>query len=177
MLFLPPGYELCSGYGNYNYLKIKINAMVMSYQGVRKAPEKEVQQIQVKDYMTTKLITFKPDQSMDEVIGILLKKNISGAPVIDGENNLVGIISEGDCLKEVIRGKYNNSPNHTGQVKDHMSTEVKTIEPGMNIMEAAQMFLNLKLRRFPVMESGKLLGQISQRDIMRAVHSLKHETW
>ncbi len=151
--------------------------MVMSYQGVRQEPPKEIQNIQVKDYMTKKLITFHPEQGMDEVIDCLLKKNISGAPVVDDDNNLVGIISEGDCLKQVIRGKYNNTFHHSGKAKDHMSTDVKTMAPGLNIFEAAQKFLTLKLRRFPVMQDGKLLGQISQRDIMRAIQSLKNETW
>lgn len=151
--------------------------MVMSYQGARKAPEKEEQQILVRDYMTTKLITFHPDQPMDEVIACLLKKKISGAPVVDEDNNIVGIISEGDCLKEVIKGKYNNSPNHTGKVSDHMSTNVRTIDPDMSIFEAVNMFLDLRLRRFPVMQEGKLMGQLSQRDIMQAFQNLKQETW
>lgn len=151
--------------------------MVMSYQGVRQAPKKESQQVQVKDYMTKKLITFRPDQPMSEVIAILTEKNISGGPVIDEEGNLVGVISEGDCLKEVVRGKYNNSPNHNGVVASHMTRDVKTVRPDLNIFELAQLFLELKLRRFPVMSEGKLLGQISQRDVMRAVLSLKNETW
>lgn len=151
--------------------------MVMSYQGVRQAPEKKTQNVQVKDYMTRKLITFRPDQPMSEVIAILTQKNISGGPVVDEAGNLVGMISEGDCLKEVVRGKYNNSPNHNGLVKDHMTIDVHTIDPDLNIFEAAQLFLNMKLRRFPVMSGQKLLGQISQRDVMRAVLNLKNQTW
>lgn len=149
----------------------------MSYQGARQSQPKEIQQIQVQDYMTRQLVTFKPDQTMDDVIAILLKKNISGGPVVDDDNNLVGIISEGDCLKEVVRGKYTNSPNQSGLVSERMITDVKTMAPEMNVLEASRMFLDLKLRRFPVMKKGKLLGQISQRDIMRAVHNLKQETW
>ncbi len=151
--------------------------MVMSYQGARPDPPKEMQQVQVKDYMTKKLVTFNPEQSMDEVIDTLLASNISGAPVVDADNHLVGIISEGDCLKQVIRGKYNNTFHDTGKVGDRMSTDVKTITPGMNVFEAAQMFLDLKLRRFPVLDEGKLVGQISQQDIMRAIQSLKKVTW
>ena len=151
--------------------------MVMSYQGVRHTPKKETQQVQVRDYMTTKLITFRPDQPMSEVIAVLTEKNISGGPVVDDKGNLVGIVSEGDCLKQVVRGKYNNSPNHHGVVADHMTRDVKTVRPDLNIFELAQLFLNLKLRRFPVMSEGKLLGQISQRDVMRAVLNLKNETW
>ncbi len=151
--------------------------MVMSYQGARQIPVKETQNVQVKDYMTKKLITFKPDQPMSEVIATLSNKNISGGPVVDDKGILVGMISEGDCLKQVVKGLYNNSPNHHGVVQDHMTTEVITVSPDLNIFELAQNFLSMKLRRFPVMQEGKLVGQISQRDVMRAVLKLKNETW
>lgn len=151
--------------------------MVMSYQGARKIPIKQTQNVQVKDYMTKKLYTFTPDQPMSEVISTLTNRGISGGPVIDDSGNLVGMISEGDCLKQVVRGLYNNSPNHNGVVRDHMTTDVVTVDPDLNIFELAQKFLQLKLRRFPVMQNGKLLGQISQRDVMQAVLKLKTETW
>jgi CBS domain-containing protein len=97
--------------------------------------------------------------------------------VVDEHHRLVGVISEGDCLKEVARGKYNNTPNHSGKVGDHMTRDVYTIRPEMNIFEVANMFLDVKLRRFPVVKDGKLLGQISQRDVMRAFDKLKNATW
>lgn len=153
--------------------------MVKSFQGVRQAaPEKGCNQhISVGEFMTQKLITFHPDQPMEEVSELLVKNNISGGPVVDDDYKLVGVISEGDCLKEVCRGKYNNMPNPSGKVRDYMAKEVKTIHPDMNILEAAKMFLNLKVRRFPVIKDGRLVGQISQRDIMKAVHDLKQDTW
>ena len=151
--------------------------MVKSYTGVRKAPKKEIQSVQVKDFMTEKLVTFSPDQSMGEVSEVLMKKNISGGPVVDDSGNLCGIISEGDCLKEVLRGQYLNSPNHSGIVEDHMIRDVLTTTPETSILEIAQRFLNEKVRRFPVMKDGKLVGQISQRDVLRAVHTLKKSTW
>ncbi len=151
--------------------------MVKSFTGVRKAPKKEIQQIIVAVFMTAKLVTFHPEQHMGEVFKMLLDKNISGGPVVDDNGNLVGIISEGDCLKEVVRGKYNNSPNKVGTVRELMASEVHTIPPDMPILEVAHKFLSLKVRRFPVMSDGKLVGQISQRDVMRAVRELKNETW
>ncbi len=153
--------------------------MVKSFQGVRqvKPARAEVQDVSVGDYMTRRLITFHPHQTMDEVIKILLDKKIAGAPVVDENNELVGIISEGDCLKEVVKGKYNNTPSLSGRVSDHMSVNVRTVPPEMNIFEVAQMFLNMKLRRFPVLKDGKLVGQISQKDVMRAVQRLRNSTW
>ena len=80
--------------------------MVKSYRGVEKVKEKRSisRPVTVEDYMTRRLFTFRPDQTMDQVLDLLLAKKISGGPVIDEKNNLVGIISEGDCLKEVVKG-------------------------------------------------------------------------
>lgn len=152
--------------------------MVKSYRGVAQAKPKEaLLQVTVQDYMSTRLITFSPNQHMDDVIETLLKHKISGGPVVDENSDLVGIISEGDCMKEVVRGKYNNMPNLSGLVAEHMSTNVISIPPETNIFDAAKMFLEKRIRRFPVVSSGKLLGQISQKDVMRAVHNMSSSTW
>lgn len=153
--------------------------MVKNYRGaqVPKAKNPEPQRATVGDFMSTQLITFGPNQPMEQVMSILLEKKISGGPVVDSDGHLVGIISEGDCLKEVVKGKYNNSPNFSGLAKDHMAENVITISPDVNVFEAAQSFLNKRLRRFPVVQDGKLVGQISQKDIVRAVLSLKEATW
>ena len=136
------------------------------------------QRVSVADYMSTKLITFQPDESISDVVHTLLKQRISGAPVVNGRNELVGVISEGDCLKEIVKGKYLNYPRLDGKVSDHMAKNVKYIMPDVNIFEAAKMFLNLKIRRFPELDQNmKLIGQISQKDIMRAVHNIKSENW
>lgn len=153
--------------------------MVKSYKGVEKAKEKKsiVRPVTVEDYMTRRLITFRPDQTMDQVLDLLLAKNISGGPVIDENNNLIGVISEGDCLKQVVKGKYNNVPTLSGYVRDYMATDVKSVSPDLNIFELAQMFLNMRLRRFPVMKDGRLLGQISQKDVMRAMIKLHNDSY
>ncbi|WP_143961744.1 CBS domain-containing protein [Litoribacter populi] len=153
--------------------------MVKSYQGVRVVEDKKksLQPIYVKDYMTTNLITFNPEDSIDKVVDILTSKRISGGPVVNDSGKLVGIISEGDCLKQIIKGKYSNTPDLGGKVADHMSTEVLTMSPELSIFDAAQKFLTLKVRRCPVMRDGDLIGQISISDIIKAVQDLKSTTW
>ncbi len=152
--------------------------MVVSYKAAQRKPEKVIDQaILAKDFMTKKLITFSPEQPLNEVIQILISKNISGGPVVDKKGSLIGVISEGDCLKEVVKGKYNNSPQMMGVVKEYMTADPVTIGPNENIFEIARLFLKLRLRRFPVLDNGKLVGQISQRDIMAAIQDLKSETW
>jgi len=89
--------------------------------------------------------------------------------VVDADGNLCGVLSEGDCLKEIVRGKYDNGINSFGHVADYMAKDVKTINHDEGILEAANMFLNLRIRRFPVLKDGKLVGQISQKDVMKAV--------
>ncbi len=131
----------------------------------------------VSDHMTRKLITFRPEQSIEEVMNILVKKNISGGPVVNDKDELVGMISEGDCLKQVVKGKYHNLPDEKTTVADHMITNVITIEPEKDIFDAAHQFLDKRIRRFPVLREGKLVGQISQKDIMKAVMHLKPTTW
>ncbi len=151
--------------------------MVMSYRGAE-APKTQVPQaLKVEDYMARKLITFKPDQPMHEVVDALMKHKISGGPVVNDDGELVGVISEGDCLKEVVKGKYDNMPIFTGLVEEHMAQNVITVNPDLNIFEAAKMFLEKRLRRFPVIYEGKLIGQISQKDVMKAVLKAKSSTW
>lgn len=151
--------------------------MVMSYRGAEAPKATEVQSVSVADYMARKLITFKPDQPMFDVVNALMKNKISGGPVVNDQNELVGVISEGDCLKEVAKGKYHNMPIFSGLVDEHMAKNVVTVDPDMNIFEAANLFLEKRLRRFPVVKDGKLIGQISQKDIMKAVLGAKSSTW
>jgi predicted transcriptional regulator len=142
---------------------------MVSFTGARAKEEKQMsKQALVQDYMSRQLIIFKPEDTIDSVVNTLIYKGISGGPVVDDSYNLIGIISEGDCLKQIIKGKYNNYPNLNGLVKEHMITEVQTLQSDNTILEAATAFLEQRIRRFPVLENGKLVGQISQRDVMKA---------
>lgn len=156
-----------------------MSKMVKSYSGGATPPKKEIQEVQVQDYMTSRnqLVTFRPDQPIGKVVAIMLNKHLDGGPVLDSAGGLIGVISEGDCLKQLVKGKYSNVPSHPGIVQDHMVKEVITIEADVSILEAAQRFLTHKVRRFPVMKDGKLIGQVSQRDVLRAVENLEYETW
>lgn len=152
---------------------------IKSFQGARKAQKNAVDTtpIRVKDYMSTKLITFKPEQSVEEVIQSLIKNRISGAPVVNDKNELIGMISEGDCIKQISESRYYNMPLEGNTVEKHMVRNVDTIDGEMNVFDAANKFLDAKRRRFPIVEHGKLVGQISQKDILIAALKLKGQNW
>src|SRR5690606_4761861 len=152
---------------------------IKSFQGARKQQQDTVdhQSIRVSDYMTRNVITFRPEQSVEEVIETLINNRISGGPVVNNNNELVGIMSEGDCITQISESRYYNLPSESNAVEKHMVKNVETIDGNMNIFDAAQKFLNAKRRRFPIVENGKLVGQISQKDILIAAMKLKGQNW
>lgn len=121
----------------------------------------------VADIMATRLITFTPDMNIHEAIRILLDKRISGAPVVDADGALVGMLSKKDCLKVVFSSQYHD--DWGGPVRDFMTTPVETLDAGLDLVSAAQHFLDSHFRRFPVLRDGKLVGQVSRYDILKVL--------
>ena len=151
---------------------------IKSFMGKRAKDTKgNATDIKVSDYMSRKLITFSPDQSVLEVMNNLIKYKISGGPVVNENNELLGIISEGDCMKQISESRYYNMPMDNMKVSNHMVTNVDTIDGNMNVFDAANKFLESKHRRFPIIENGKLVGQISQKDVLKAALALNGQTW
>ncbi len=152
---------------------------IKSFQGARKQQSNSTDStpLRVSDYMTTNLITFTPEQTIENVMQALIKHKISGGPVVNDKNELVGIISEGDCIKQISESRYYNMPMDNKTIKDHMAVNVDTIDGNMNIFDAANKFLESKHRRFPIVENGKLVGQISQKDVLKAAMKLKGQNW
>ncbi len=131
----------------------------------------------VTKYMASHLITFKPDDEIGSVITKLNDSRISGAPVLNERNELVGIISEQDCLKVVIDSVYHNQPISKRQVKEYMHKDLITVPEDADVVDVANMFLKHKFGRFPVVKDGVLKGQVSKRDILRAAQKIKFTTW
>ena len=121
----------------------------------------------VGDYMATTLLTFMPGDNIHFVVETLLEKRLSGAPVVDGDGKLVGVISKKDCLTVVYTGSYHQ--DWGGTVAQYMNTDVHIMDANMDIIAAADKFVQSNYRRFPVMSEGKLVGQISRHDILRAL--------
>lgn len=119
------------------------------------------------DYITAQPVTVKPDTNIFNVIHELLVHRVSGATVVDDNNNVVGVISEFDCLRAILDGSYYNEVN--GTAADFMTTEVESVPNNLDITAVAKRMLEHKRRRLPIVEDGKFIGQLSVRSILKAV--------
>ena len=121
----------------------------------------------VSQYMDSTVMTLNPETEIFEAVAFLLEHKVTGAPVVNEDNEVIGILSEKDCLKLLALGDDTHAPS--GIVADFMSTRVTTIPLKTNIYFVAGMFLNDVVRRFPVVDDGKLVGAITRFDILRAI--------
>ncbi|MEM7096846.1 MAG: CBS domain-containing protein [Pseudomonadota bacterium] len=132
-----------------------------------------MQSLKVKDYMTKKLVTVTPKTNVVEAMDLLLSNSVSGTPVVDAEGNLVGVLSEADLLHVIIQDSYYDES--VGIVEDYMKAPVETVDANMDIYTLAEKFTKEHRRRYPVVHQGKLVGQISRRDVLKAAEDfLKH---
>ena len=80
-------------------------------------------------------------------------------------------------MKQISDSRYYNQPMEDVKVESQMAKNVETIDGNMNVFDASNKFLESKHRRFPIVEDGKLVGLISQKDVLKAALKLKGQTW
>ncbi len=122
--------------------------------------------VKIKDYMSTQVITFKPEENIIAALRKLVQKGHSGGPVLDNEGNLVGIISEIDCLQEALMDGYYQEVGD--RVADHMTKDLDCVKQDDDIIKCADLF-NKGRRRLPVLDGDKLVGIITRKDFARAL--------
>jgi CBS domain-containing protein len=123
-----------------------------------------------RDIMVTRLVTLSPDKDVFDGIQTLVKNKISGAPVVNSDGDFVGIFSEKSAMRVLIDGAYDQFP--TSEVCSFMHTDPCTITEDTALFSIAQIFTSTSHRRLPVLRDGKLVGQVSRRDVMKAVLEL-----
>jgi CBS domain-containing protein len=144
------------------------------------------------DVMTTNVITVGPDTTVQEVAKILSEKSISGVPVVDRENRLVGIVSEGDLLHRVETGTERRVQrrrrswwldtigsdeelardyvkSHGRSARDVMTGDVITVSETTELGEIANLLEAKSIKRVPVVRDGKLVGIVSRANLVRAL--------
>jgi CBS domain-containing protein len=111
-----------------------------------------------KEAMSRHLITLHPEMDVLEALSVLVRERISGAPVLDQVGNLVGMLTERDCMHIALDAGY-------------FSEGGGTVEAHTPITEIAERFATSHFRRLPVTEQGKLIGIISRRDVLKQLEA------
>jgi CBS domain-containing protein len=121
-------------------------------------------------YMDTVVPTLSPETRIMDAVDFLLRHRVTGAPVVDSDGKLVGIITETDLLKLVTEGVQGEPPTDA-TVAEYMTRDVVTVPPTVDIYYIAGMFLANKFRRLPVVENGKIVGAITRFDLLRVIRT------
>ncbi|HKM09347.1 MAG TPA: CBS domain-containing protein [Candidatus Methanomethylophilaceae archaeon] len=155
-------------------------------------------ELKVRDLMTTQVITLKPNDSIKQATIRFAVNNISGAPVVDNRNHLVGIISEDDVLQLIVKrqsemdeggGKmlsysFDSKNQNTilqeaandvsnTKVEEIMTRTLLTTTPDATIVDLLKAMIERKVKRVPVLEKGVLVGIISRGDIVFHIYKRK----
>ena len=125
------------------------------------------------EIMQRKVMTLRADAPIEVAVRQLLAKGYSGAPVVDADDVLVGVLSEHDCIAVLTRAIGEDWPG--GRVEHHMTTEIETVPPTEDGFGLSTRFTQGRHRRLLVVENGKLVGLISRRDLLRALEAMERE--
>ena len=130
----------------------------------------------IAQFMDQVVPVLSPETKVTEAVDFLLRHRVTGAPVVDDDGRLVGIITESDLLRLITEGVNGMPPTDT-KVADFMTTDVVTVEPGTDIYYVAGVFISHKFRRLPIVENGSIVGAITRFDLLRVVQSLARDYW
>lgn len=127
-----------------------------------------LQSVNLRDYMLANPVKVHADDNIGDAMRVIIDNRVSGVCVVDAEENLVGILSELDCLRAGLGAIYNQSA--MGLVRDYMASDNLVVaHPDEDIVDVAQDMLTKNKRRRPVVEDGKLIGQITCRQLLAAI--------
>jgi len=144
-----------------------------------------------KDVMTRQVVTVPPDASVPDVARLLLERRISAVPVVAPDGRLLGIVSEGDLIRRpevagprrrswwlsLLSGAGDDPAEyvkaHGGRVGDVMTRPVVTVREDTAVADIARLLEERRIKRVPVVRSGKLVGIVSRADLLRGLASLR----
>jgi len=124
---------------------------------------------EISDLMSTKLMTVTKKTSLVDAIDIIVKYNITGIPVVDKKNHIVGIISEKDMLSLSFRlqNQEYSSSDSSLTVGDVMTTDVVSYDKDDSLADVCKCLMTSSFRRVPITSNGTLVGLISRKDILK----------
>lgn len=124
------------------------------------------------DIMDRSELTFTEDVEIGVALQRLLKTGLNGAPVVDADGRLRGMLTEKDCLTALVRQAVDGLPE--AHVRDYMTTSVESAAPSTGLLDIAYVFLKNPFRKLPVVDDDdRVVGQVSRRDVLRTIGSAK----
>ncbi len=130
--------------------------------------------ILVSDYMKPVTEYFSPDTSVKEVVKTLVMNKLFGAPVLDQNKELVGFISEKDCLKQMVNDSYYSQDHHVA--RDIMRENPLSVSPNADIISLAEEMLGRRPKVYPVVENNQVIGIITRADVLKALSKARVES-
>ena len=112
--------------------------------------------LKVRDVMTTKVVSIRENQTKQQAARLLSQYRISGLPVVNEDNVMVGVVSEYDVISKGGR-----------RVADIMTGNVISVAPDTDLEEVRHILVNERIKRLPVLEQGKVVGIVSRADLVR----------
>ncbi|MBU2648031.1 CBS domain-containing protein [bacterium] len=128
----------------------------------------------VDDIMDKQFLTFSADTSIPDAIQTLHTRKYFGACVVDKTGKVLGTLSEKACIQfyeDALHGRLDR-PLDDIKVTEALSPDFLTISKSLGVVQAAEILLQHPIRRLAVVESGRLIGQITCRDIVKAVQRI-----
>lgn len=123
--------------------------------------------IDADDYMSKNPVTFTEATDIFDAIHMLITRKVSGGTVLNEHNEVIGVLSEIDCLKAIVNTGYYHEGG--GTVSDFMHYgDIDFMNTHCDIIGAAESLIKLNRRRMPILKDGKFIGQISARSLLQA---------
>ena len=146
--------------------------------------------MKARDIMTTGVVSIRPESLLSEMLQIMLDRRISGVPVVNASGKLVGMITEGDCLRRVETGTQIKRPlwreiftgpeklaeeyvrAHGRKVSEVMTTNPITVTEDTDVSEIIHLMDKNRIKRLPVVRGGALVGIVSRANLIQALSGL-----
>ena len=123
----------------------------------------------INDCMRRNPITISETANLVQAIERIVENKITGLTVVDPQGQVAGVLSELDCIRAILTSLYNDGDPEQSLVSEVMTAAVNTCKSSDGIIEVAQSMLDTRQRRRPVIEDGKLVGQVSSANILWAL--------
>ncbi|WP_394130071.1 CBS domain-containing protein [Shewanella maritima] len=131
--------------------------------------------IKISEHMDRQPVLLKSDMSLAIAVELLLDSKKGGAPVVGDNGELVGFLSQQDCLAVMLKSSYHC--DLTSTVSDCMKTDVLSVKPDESILQLAEQMLGAKPKIYPVINNGKVLGTINRTNVLNAMNTYMQQCY